>query len=214
MITEFRVDSDKKKAAERKLYQEKGFALLKWGKWLFLCLTFLAPAGFLVYAYLISDGFVYLHDRYGTLGQKNSLLIWIAAGTIAVIMLIFELVFSILAKGLANRETHGRFAETLLADESHLQYSYRNYMDARRNDMVVVKIALDGSVKALYRRLTQELAFSGAIHSTYYDDYGKGITHGAGGGMLDHFSIYDYFSPSLYEYLKREGTIQIREENT
>lgn len=213
MATEFRVDRGKKKIIERKLHQSKGLTLLKYGKRLFLGLTFLAPAGFLVYACLISDSFVYLHDRYGTLGQKNFLLICVIAGAIAVVMLIFEFVFSILARGLTDRETHGRFAETLLVDGTHLQYSYRNYMDARPNDMVAVEIALDGSVTALYDPLTQGLDFSGVICSTYYDDYGRGIRHGIGDCALDHFAIYDYFSPSLYEYLKKAGTIQIREES-
>lgn len=213
IVTEFRVSKEKKRAIDRKLYQNRGIAALKYCKRLFICLTFLAPASFLVYAYLISDSFVYLHDRYGTLGQKNSLLIWIAAGAIAVGMLIFELAFSILAKGLANRETQGRFAETLYADGGHLRYCYRNYMNARPNDMVVVEIDLDRTVKAFYRPLTRELAFSGTIRSTYYDDYGKGISHGQEDGVIGRFSIYDYFCPSLYEYLKREGIIQIREEN-
>jgi len=209
MVTEFRVDKGLKKDVEQKLYQNRGSAQLKRGKNLFLYLIILAPAVFLIYAYLISDGFVYLHDRYGTLGQKNSVLICTAAAAIAVVMLIFELVFSILAKGLANRETHGRFSESLLMDGSFLRYSYRNYMDAKRNDMVVVEIHLDGSVKVLYRPLTHELSFSGSICSIYYDDYGRGVTRGNQNCMIDRFSIYDYFSPSLYEYLKEQGYTQI-----
>lgn len=202
-IIEFAVNEKKKRSLEQRLRRTSGSIVLRVLKRAFSLLCVVAPATFCLYAYLISDGFVYRHDRYGTLGQKNTLFILVVAGAIFAVCLMLALVFHVLENGFANQDTHYRVSESLFLEGDILRYCYKNYMHSMPWDMVVVKIKLDGNTRIHYTAVSGEILFSGLISSVYYENYELHITRGKETFVQQDFSIYDYFSPSLWQYLER-----------
>ncbi len=202
-IIEFTVDEKKKKRLEQRLRRTSGSMVLRVLKRAFSLLCVVAPATFCLYAYFISDGFVYRHDRYGTLGQKNTLFILVVAGAIFAIGLMLALVFHVLEHGFANRDTHYRVSESLFLEDDVLRYCYKNYMCSMPRDMVVVKIKLNGDTRIHYTAESGEILFSGLISSVYYENYELQITQGKETFVQQDFSIYDYFSPSLWRHLEK-----------
>ena len=76
-------------------------------------------------------------------------------------------------------------------------------MHAMPRDMVVVKIKLDDSMSMRYTAEDGKILFSGLISSVYYEDYELQITQGTERFTRQEFSIYDYFSPSLWQYMDK-----------
>lgn len=203
MIIEFTVDEKKKRCLERRLRRTSGSAVLRVMKRIFFCISIAAPVAFCAYAYLISDGFIYRHDRYGTLGQKNTLFILVVAGAILAIFLMFALIFSVLEYGFANKDTHYRVSESLFLEGDILRYCYRNYMHAMPRDMVVVKIRMDDSLRVRHMGEDGKILFSGLVSSVYYEDYELQVTQGMERFSQQDFLIFDYFTPSLWQTLDK-----------
>ncbi len=210
-IAVFQVDFTAKRRIERLLRKTQCPASLRWVRRLLAYMMVLVPAGFLIYAYSGSR-FVMHHDRYGTLGQKNSLLIaTVAVAAFALLFLLYAVVW-ILSDKKANRNTKYRFAESLLAEDGLLVYSYKNYMQSFPKDLVVVKMRLNRAMRVRRHSATGELLFIGEISSVYYEDYENGITQGKEEFVMREFSLYEYFTPSLYDFLTLQNMIDCGEE--
>lgn len=211
-MTRFQVDSKKKRTVEQRLQHKRGGPLWKGFRRICPWLPLLGPAAFLVYAYWISDSFVYRHDRYGTYGQKNLMLILTVAGTMAVLLLLMRLVVAAVDKGLSGRNTYYRFGETLTAEEGMLIYGYKNFLQSFPKDLVEVKFRLEPPMEVRFAPRDGRLTFTGLISSLYYEDYEKGITQGEEKFVQQSFTLYDYFSPSLSAFLRSQHAVNFREE--
>lgn len=212
MITQFQVDSKKKRAVEQHLQRKRGGALWKGFRRICAWLPLLGPVAFFVYAYWLSDGFVYHHDRYGAYGQKNLMLILTVAGTMAVLLLLLRLVVAMVDKGSSGRNTYYRVAETLTAEDGMLIYGYKNFLQSFPKDLVEVKFRLEPPIEVRFDPRDGRLTFTGPISSLYYEDYEKRITQGTEKLVQQSFTIYDYFSPSLSAFLRSQPTVHYREE--
>ena len=212
MITQFQVDPKAKRVIEQRLQQKRGGT--RWKRFRRICawLPLLGPVVFLIYALVISDGFVYRHDRYGTYGQKNLMIILTITSTIAVLLFLLRLLVTMVDKGLSGRNTYYRFAETLTAEDGMLVYGYKNFLQSFPNDLVEVKIRLDPSMSILYDPGDMKLIFTGNISSLYYEDYERGITQGKEKFTRQSFILYDYFTPSLSAFLRLQYPVYYREE--
>ena len=212
MITQFQVDPRAKRMVERRLRRKRGGALWKGFRRVCTWLPLLGPAAFFVYAYWISGGFLYRHDRYGTYGQKNLMLILTVAGTMAVLLLLLRLVVAMVDKGLSGRNTYYRFAESLTAEDGMLLYGYKNFLQSFPKDLVEVKLRLEPPMEVRFDPRDGRLIFTGLISSLYYEDYERGITRGTEKFTEQSFTLYDYFSPSLSAFLRSQPTVNYREE--
>lgn len=212
MITQFQVDSKKKRAVEQHLKHERGGTLWKGFRRICVWLPILVPVAFFVYAYWFSDGFVYRHDRYGTYGQKNLMLILTVVGTMAVLLLLLRMVVMMVDKGFSGRNTYYRIAETLTAEDGMLIYGYKNFLQSFPKDLVEVKFRLEPPMEVRFDPQDGRLTFTGSISSLYYEDYEKRITQGTEKFVQQSFTIYDYFSPSLSAFLRSQHTVHYREE--
>lgn len=212
MMTRFQVDSKKKRAVEQCLQWKRGGALWKGFRRICAWLPILVPTAFFVYAYWISDGFIYRHDRYGIYGQKNLMLILTVTGTMAVLLLLLRLVVAAVDKGLSGRNTYYRIAETLTEQDGMLIYGYKNFLQSFPKDLVEIKVRLEPPMKVSFDPRYGRLTFTGPISSLYYEDYEKRISRGTEKFVQQSFTIYDYFSPSLSVFLKSQHTVYYREE--
>lgn len=208
----FQVDPKAKRVVELQLQRRRGGALWKGFRRICTWLPILLPVAFFVYAYWISDGFVYHHDRYGTYGQKNLMLILTVVGTMVVLLLLLRLVVAAVDKGLSGRNTYYRVAETLTAEDGMLIYGYKNFLQSFPKDMVEVKFRLEPPMEVRFDPRDGRLTFTGPISSLYYENYEKRITQGTEKFVQQDFILYDYFSPSLSAFLRSQPTVHYREE--
>ena len=208
----FQVDPKAKRVVELQLQRRRGGALWKGFRRICTWLPILLPVAFFVYAYWISDGFVYHHDRYGTYGQKNLMLILTVVGTMVVLLLLLRLVVAAVDKGLSGRNTYYRVAETLTAEDGMLIYGYKNFLQSFPKDMVGVKFRLEPPMEVRFDPRDGRLTFTGPISSLYYENYEKRITQGTEKFVQQDFILYDYFSPSLSAFLRSQPTVHYREE--
>lgn len=178
MNIQFQVDPKAKQMVEQRLQQKRGGELWRGFRQLCAWLPLLGPITFLIYALAVSEDFVYQHDRCGTYGQKNLILILTIAGTIAVLLFLLRLVVAMVDKGLSGRNTYYRFAETLTAEDGMLVYRYKNFLQSFPNDLVEVKIRLEPPMTVCFTPRDGRLIFTGFISSLYYEDYERGITQG------------------------------------
>lgn len=205
-ITEFFVDESRKKHLKKYIDRSTNeFSGIKKCLQISNILILLLPLLFVVYAYFISNGFVQLHDRYAPEGTKNHLLIITIAIVILVLTYFMRLIIKTIYSGLVSRNIKGRFAETLLYNDGTLEYGYKNYMQASIYDRVIVKIPLLMLDDIIYNSGEKKLTFVGKISSLYYDNYEKMITRGTEIYEDMEFDIFDYFSPSISEFLNEKG---------
>lgn len=210
-MTFFSVNPSKKRKIEKQLSKKNAPKTLFWLSRILSATMILAPCCFCAYAYLIDDGFVYRLDRYGTVGEKNTLLILTISGAIFSVFLILTAVFTTLTKAIANQNTLYRMGESLCFDGDILRYSYKNFMHATPSDMVVVKLRMDETMRVQCDSDLAELSFHGSISSVYYEDYQRGITSGEEKYVVRDFAIYDYFEPTLQKFLEQKGFLQNEE---
>ena len=71
---------------------------------------------------------------------------------------------------------------------------------------------LNRAMRVRRHSATGELLFIGEISSVYYEDYENGITQGKEEFVMREFSLYEYFTPSLYDYLTLQNMIDCGEE--
>lgn len=202
MTKNFLVDSRLKKKLEsnHKKYTNN-YVVLKHIKNFLMALSPSLPIIFAIYAYIISDGFVYLNDFYAKVGSKNHLFIWTVAATMFVLLLFFYLIARVIYNGLINKKLKERFDENIVFDTDRFQYGYKISMQSYVNDRVIVTIPIN-ELTCKINNKTKRIIFTGNITSQYYTNYKKNQPQGQGGKLDEDFIIYDYFSPSLIEFLK------------
>lgn len=202
MTENFLVDQRLKKKLEsdHKRYTDS-YTVLKHVKNFLAAFTPIFPIIFLVYAYEISDGFVYLNDFYAEAGSKNHLFIWTVAITILVLLIFFYSIARVVYNGLVNKKLKEHFDENIIFDADKFQYGYKLSMQSYINDRIIVTIPIAGLICRVNNK-TKKIVFSGDITSQYYTNYRTDETQGQGGKLDEDLVIYDYFSPSLIEFLK------------
>ena len=168
-------------------------------------LMIILPLVFLLYAYFISDGFVYLHDRYNSMGDKNTPFIITIAIILFILLLIMKISFRVVLHGYAGKNIVDRFAETISVSNEWIQYGYKCRMHATSFDRVVVDISFRQINRIIYDEKYKKLIFSGVYTSTYYSNYELDEIEDSGIGDQKEFIIYDYFEPSLYTTLFDAG---------
>ena len=182
---------------------DKKYNFIRIMKKCMLIFSIVIPTGFMIYAYKISKGFVYLNDRYAPVGTKNNLFIWTVFFVMLVILLFFTLVLSVIYNNSVNRVLKEKYDETLVYEDDHLRYGYKLSMQSSMNDRVVVDISIDG-LTCFVNKITKKITFVGKINSKYYTDYRTGESNGNGGSLNEGIVIYDYFSPSLIKFLEEQ----------
>lgn len=205
MIKEFFIDETKKKKLKRFIQNSTDkYTWIRKTIRILNALVLILPVLFLVYAYYISDGYVQLHGRYAPVGTKNHLFIITVAVVIFILTLFFKFIMNTIYAGLAERNIKGRFAETLIYNNGVLEYGYKNHMQASLFDRVIVKIPLSEIQKIIYNSTEQKLIFDGNISSLYYDNFEKESTRGQETYEKGIFELWDYFTPSLKDFLEEK----------
>lgn len=200
MIKKFLVNNDMKKRALRLMIEsDSKFSWLNSLKKLLLIITLVLPVLFLVYAYKVSNGFVWLHGLYAAQGSKNHLFIWTVCITMIVIFGLITFILKILFRGLAGRDIDEKIDESLMLDNGALVYGYRLKMQSYRSERVVATIPLNECTYSIDEK-GKKITFFGNIFSQFYTDYNKNEINGKG-NYIDKITLYDYFEPSLVTFL-------------
>ena len=161
-------------------------------------LTFAVPTIFVIYAYT-SSGFVWQNSLYSAAGSKNHMFIWTVGITILIVIGMFAIILKLLLKSLAGKTINERIDEGLFIENDILTYGYRLKMQSYRSERVLVTIPLNDCRYSI-DKTKKEIKFTGKIFSQFYTDYSKNEINGKG-DYINEFILYDYFSPSLINFL-------------
>lgn len=202
-IEAFRINEKTKNELKKNMvHKQEKYKTLRNFKNMFLIIVLCAPLLFLIYAYLISDGFVQLNDFYAPIGTKNHLFIWTCTITVFIILLFVYFIIRIIYNGLSSKKINERFGESLVLENRTLFYGYKLKMQSYADERVVVNIPLD-AVRYSIDTQNKKILFEGSIFSQFYTDYKNGIINGKGDYISD-IVLYDYFEPSLISFLTKQ----------
>ena len=122
MVSKFLIDNNQKKKLLFKILKANSdYILLYYLKNFFHIIAFIFPIAFLIYAYLISNDFVWSNNFYGAEGNKNHLMIWTIGFTLFILLWFFSYILKLVFVGLAGKTINERIDEVLFIENDILQ---------------------------------------------------------------------------------------------
>lgn len=134
---------------------------------------------------------------------KDTSFIIITSSFIFAPCLIFSACLNVLSKNLAGGSSSARVDESLVLVDKQLRYSFRVKHQSTSSERCVITIDFSNINSVDYESKTGALVFAGKIRSDYYDDFKKKKPVEI--DYIEEFVIYDYFTPSLRDFLINKG---------
>lgn len=159
----------------------------------------------MIYGIGNEDAFIVNDVTDTDFGKKNMMILFFIIGTVDIILVFGYVVTRIVIKRITGRYISERVNETLLIRNDCFEYGYQNYVGSANGDRVVVRIPFSCISKIIYSNTTKEIVFTGKYSSKYYEDYKTETTRADDQLFLNDFIIFDYFEPSLIDYLVDMG---------
>ena len=159
----------------------------------------------LIYGFGNDTAFIVSDNTDSDFGKKNIMLLCFILGTVDIILAFFFIVIKIAIYRIVGKSISERVNESLLIKKDCIEYGYQNYAGAFDGDRVVVRIPFAYISKITYNSSTKEIIISGKYSSKYYEDYKTKYTRADDLLISGNFAIFDYFEPSLIDFLVKVG---------
>lgn len=199
---QFKPDLNKKSYIQERYYHSlKEWMALSYG---IIAIAVLYTIIFAIYGFAIEDTFLILLPTDIGYGTKNTFLVWtILITTDLILAFLWVIQYMIGYDGVAGRYMSQRANETLLIDESYIEYRYQNATGATPGDRVVVRIKRDTISRIRINRENARIEITGLRCNVYYDNYARRRTRADVNDFQDGtFVVFDYFTPELIPYLE------------
>ena len=200
-IVELSVDLKKKMLLQKSIAQEKKSVriILTISK----LLLFVGLVGGIIY--VILNLFIPSMSIVNVNGVAQKDISWIVISTSLIVVpcVIIAICLKTLANNLAGVNNSARVDESLLISNETIRYSFRIKHQSLSSERRVITIQLSQVGKINYDSHTEALEFVGSFESEYFDDFKK--KDPVDTTLIEKFTIYDYFLPSLKDSLLSKG---------
>ena len=181
MIQNFEIDTKKKERIQKSFYRHSKLNYLLYA-WLLL--------------WVIANVAWFLRCRGSSaLIEIDPALQWCIFAFINIAFPILYIVLRIVRRRVNGKYTTERQNESLLIRDGLIEYGYQN-PDHTSRDRVIVLIK-DYTVNVKDDRIR----FNGQVCQRYYSNYAAGITEAPDKFIEGNWVLYDYFEPSLKEWI-------------
>lgn len=124
-----------------------------------------------------------------------------------LLAILFRYILGLLLISLSSRDLTERTDEILSVGDNEILYTFRTRYVTDPDSRVVVVIPFRDITSVNYDRNIRKIQFAGRISSDVVEKFDPSRQYRPNSGNLKDLDIYDYFSPSLYEHLRKNELI-------
>lgn len=126
--------------------------------------------------------------------------------TDSVVLLIFSVVIRVWGityiNNRASKDCMERVNEKIIFSTSGIEYFFRIKYHSQAMKMVVVQLETNSIEQIKYDEKSRKLRFNGRFKVSNADFNNNFVS---GTKIIDNFVVYDYFEPSIYDYLVQKN---------
>lgn len=198
---DFIIKNSIKKEAEKKIIsRRKSLRIIRMLEIAALAIALVGGIGFIVINILTPGAFE--GEIRGELGKDYFLIFMLGSILIGMFLVVWILLLT-LRKRLSQIGISDRVNESLRIEDNCLIYTYRLKYQSLPTDRGVVAVKLDEISTVKYDADLEKLVIQGRIFDQWIEDFMGVDRVDISNAEEGRFTIYDYFSPSLIEELKR-----------
>ena len=211
MIQEFYADRKLKKKVD-KTQSRARLKPLHFTVRILWILLFLAPVVFVLYVYFGGDDDFICRLELTNLSRASGLpggeIDHVSVIVLAIFCSVFVSLFLAMGKAFVFRftglDSSYRNAESLIYNNGVLEYGYRHLMfTGSPHGRIVWKISVNQLEIIQYNDRIRKFTLAGVMEGAAYWNFAADVKKGEEEYAYQKLILYDYFTPSLYEFLRQ-----------